>query len=41
MDLAYKFKVQCSNYQPAQTNSASSYCSLVPSIKVALTTATV
>ena len=41
MHLAYKFKFQYSNYQLAQTSYTSSYCLLVPSIIVALTTETV
>ena len=41
MHLTYKFKVQCSNYQLAQTSYTSSYCLLVPSIIVALTTETI
>ena len=41
MYLAYKFKVQCSNDQLAQTNYTSSYCLLVPSSIVALTIETV
>ena len=39
--VAYKFKVQCSNYQLAQTSYTLSYCLLVPSIIVALTLETV
>ena len=41
MHLPYKFQIQCSNYQLAQTSYTSSYCLLVPSIIVALTTETV
>ena len=41
MHLAYKFKVQCSNYQLAQTSYTSSYYLLVPSIIVAVTIETV
>ena len=40
MHLAYTFKVQCSNYQLAQRSYTLSYCLLVPSIIVVLTTET-
>ena len=36
MCLAYKFKVQCSNYQLVQTSYTSSYCLLAPSVIVGL-----
>ena len=41
MHLAYKFEVQCSNYQLTQTSYISSYCLSVPYIIVTLTTETV
>ena len=41
MYLAYKFKVHGSNYQLAQASYTSSYCLLVSSIIMVLTTETV